>query len=564
MVDYRDYIQRMKKSGIAALFLILFAGVLFSRNKVFAAEKVVDFTATITAQRSGILHVEEKISYDFSDSAKHGIYRTIPLVSKVGNLYRIIRIHIDSVKRDGTDEVYTSSQTEQALQVRIGEAGRIIRGAHQYVLSYDVQNAIGSNYTDHDEIYWNVTGNNWNVPIESAAVTLRTDFGIVPGNTVCFTGITGATEHNCSVWQAAGDKRIVVTMPLAAQNGLTIVSSFPVNTFPKSVLQNSLTGSFSAKAALIIVCSVYALFNLVFAPFLFVWYRKNKHKQRFGPPGVNFDFPEDGNGKRLPPAEAGTIDNMKLDRDDITATIFDLAIRKYIRIEEAGNEGGFLGVGKKPEYRLVKRKNFSDLSEFERRAMSTVFHQADSVLVNKITIDYLAYDDLRRANFISLVKKKLYIKDPTVQMNILLAFGILFTVTLNIFLGPLLILLSRKLNGRTQLGDEVDWKIDGLKLFLRGREKNYRWQSEKAYTVESMIPYAMALGYIASYMEQLKLLKPDYQPSWYSGRTPFYLMYPGFTTSFSSNIVTMAPSSSSGFSGGSSGGGGGGGGGGSW
>ena len=80
-----------------------------------------------------------------------------------------------------------------------------------------------------------------------------------------------------------------------------------------------------------------------------------------------------------------------------------------------------------------------------------------------------------------------------------------------------------------------------------------------------MIPYAMALGYIDKFMEALKIIKPDYNPSWYRGYSGnFYIGYAAFYAASSSNMTTSAPSSSSGFSGGSSGGGGGGGGGGSW
>ena len=114
------------------------------------------------------------------------------------------------------------------------------------------------------------------------------------------------------------------------------------------------------------------------------------------------------------------------------------------------------------------------------------------------------------------------------------------------------------------MGDEVDYKIDGLSYFSKA------WigitnGSENFYTVEQMIPYAMALGYIDRFMKSLKILKPDYNPTWYSGyRGTFYAGYAGFYAGLNSGITTSAPSSSSGFSGGSSGGGGGGGGGGSW
>ncbi|HZJ18199.1 MAG TPA: hypothetical protein VFD45_01095, partial [Patescibacteria group bacterium] len=125
-----------------------------------------------------------------------------------------------------------------------------------------------------------------------------------------------------------------------------------------------------------------------------------------------------------------------------------------------------------------------------------------------------------------------------------------------------LFFLAKKLIGRTSLGDEIDFKIDGLKLFLKSMDRNYKWQAERFYIVEQMIPYAMALGYIERFMEQLKIIKPDYNPTWYHGYSGgFYVGYSGFYSSMTTN---MTSSSSSGASSGFSGGGGGGGGGGSW
>ena len=135
----------------------------------------------------------------------------------------------------------------------------------------------------------------------------------------------------------------------------------------------------------------------------------------------------------------------------------------------------------------------------------------------------------------------------------------------NVFLSGMFFFLSYKLIGRTALGDEVDYQIDGLKLFLKSMDRNYKWQADKFYTVEAMIPYAMSLGFIDKFMEQLKIINPEYKPTWYTGyHGAFFASYGAFYSSVNSNVTTSAPSSSSGSSGGFSGGGGGGGGGGSW
>lgn len=96
-------------------------------------------------------------------------------------------------------------------------------------------------------------------------------------------------------------------------------------------------------------------------------------------------------------------------------------------------------------------------------------------------------------------------------------------------------------------------------------KRHYKWQAENLYMVEKYIPYAMALGYIDEFMEQVKIIYPGYKPNWYSGNVAFYAISSNMVSSMNSGFITTAPSSSSGFSGGGfSGGGGGGGGGGSW
>lgn len=176
----------------------------------------------------------------------------------------------------------------------------------------------------------------------------------------------------------------------------------------------------------------------------------------------------------------------------------------------------------------------------------------------------MTFQKLEKESFQSLINRGFYTKNPKDQKAGLLIIGIILTVSLNIILGPLLIYLSTKLNGRTALGDKMDWQVEGLKIFLKNMKRHYNFQAKEAITVEKYIPYAMAFGFIDEFMEQLKDLVPEYKPTWYSGHTNFYVMNSAFNSSMSGSFTTTAPSSSSGFSGGSSGGGGGGGGGGSW
>ncbi len=547
------------KIFIIILFVFSFFGFVSRVN----AEKINSFDVSITAHKDGLINVEENINYDFEDLSRHGIYRYIPLYSKVGNLYRIIKIDNVSVERDGSREKFETTKNKEQIYFKIGNADKTITGRHVYKISYTVENGIGSNFPEHDEIYWNATGNEWQVPIEKASIKFDTDFSIKQNDLICFSGPSGSVDKLCNA--LAGT--VFSSQTLYPGEGLTAVAAYPKGTFPPSYLSREIPKTFGERAAGIIFANLYIiwlLLNIVLPTGLILWYQKKKNKKRFGPPAVNFDIPKDEKGERLAPALAGTIDTAKLERDDVVATLFDLAIRKYIKLEEIIERRNLLPDSKKQK--IIKLKGSIGLNNFEKTLYDRLFEDGDEVYADDLKKDfYKTFQNMEIETFKVLVEKKYFVKNPKLQRSFLFILGFLALFTGNVFLAGILIFLSRKLIGRTTLGDEIDFKIDGLKLFLKSMDRNYKWQAEKFYTVEQMIPYAMALGYIDKFMEQLKIIKPDYSPAWYYGYSgSFYLSYGSFFSGVNSNMTTSAPSSSSGSGGGSSGGGGGGGGGGSW
>lgn len=548
------------------IYFIIFLLIFFSIKppSVFA-EVIHSFDVNITAKENGQMDIIESINYDFEDLDRHGIYRDIPLYTKVGDLFRIIQIENVSIERDGNPEKFKEIKNKNQIEFKIGDANKTITGDHTYKISYTVNNGIGSNFSDHDEIYWNATGNNWEVEIEKASITVNTNFGAKTQDTFCFTGKYLSKEKNC---KTEGDTTFLLTS-LNPGEGLSVVSVYPVDTFPKSILSRNPPQDFVEGLFIFLYKNYYLILiflNLILAPYLIFWYQKNRNKKRFGKPSVNFDIPKDEKKQRILPALSGIIDTAKLEKDDILATIFDLAIRKYIKLEEFKSQSKILGIiGTNHKEQIIKKlsKDTKDLTEFEEILYSRLFRDGDSIKASDLKTDfYKTFAELEKEAFKILVDKKYYTKNPKFQKSLLIIAALFSIFTLNFILSGVLFFLSKKLTGRTSLGNEIDFKIDGLKLFLKSMDRNYKWQAERFYIVEQMIPYAMALGYINEFMEQLKIIKPDYNPSWYHGYSgSFYAGYAGFYSSMTTN---MTASSSSGASGGFSGGGGGGGGGGSW
>ncbi len=546
------------------LVFILFFLTFFAFTKNSYAEKIDSFDVYIVSHKDGSMNVTEIINYDFEGLERHGIFRDIPLYSKVGDLYRIIKIDDVQVERDGKSEKYKKSQNNEQITFKIGDGDKTITGTHIYKINYKVENGIGSNFPNHDEIYWNATGNDWIVPIGKSSITFSNDFRAVQNELICFTGEFGSQEKNCNTLVGSA----VALGTLYPGEGLTAVATYPKGTFPPSFLSKNPPQSTGEKMINFIfrhIVIIYFILNVVLPVGLFLWYQKHKNKKRFGKPVVNFDIPKDPENARIPPAIVGTIDNAKLERDDVVATIFDLAIRKYIRLVESKTKRDLLPDSKKQKIIKLKEDD-GKLNSFEKKLFDRLFKTGSEIEINELRKDfYKTYQDMEEEAFRQLVKNKYFVKNPKLQRGLLIFLGIFTLITTNFFLSGILFFLGIKLIGRTEAGDEIDYKIDGLKLFLKSMDRNYKWQAEKFYTVEQMIPYAMSLGFIDKFMEQLKIIKPDYNPTWYHGYSgSFYHAYPAFFTSMSSNMTTSAPSSSSGFSSGFSGGGGGGGGGGSW
>ena len=548
---------------------------MFLPARVSAEEVIKSFDSKITAFQNGEMTIIETITYDFGSDNRHGIFHFIPTFTKLkdAELYRISDIKFIDIKRDGKEEEYETDYDSNKVEVKIGDPEKTIFGEHTYEIHYSVKNGIASNFDDHDEIYWNITGTDWPVPIEKVSAEITTSFGGEINKVICFTGTSGSQATNCTATITEKVAKFEA-QSLESSEGLTVVAGFPVGTFPKSMLSNKPpTYDPDFITFLKVYGALWIVLNFLAAPVIWYKYQQKKNKQSFpsdksyyGKPAVNFDIPKDKSGKVITPMEAGIIDNTKLEQNDVMATIFDLAIKKVIKIEEIVMKKTLGIFGGKSEYKLIRlSEDESELAPFEKTLLEKLFKGGKEVNMKDIKTFYTTFAKLEKESFESLIERGFYTKNPKDQKAGLLVLGIIGTVTLNIFLGPLLIYLSSKLNGRTKDGDQMDWQVDGLKIFLKNMKRHYNFQAEKAITVEKYIPYAMAFGFIEEFMQELKDMYPNYQPSFYSGHTNFYVMNSAFNSSMTSSFTTSAQSSSSGFSGGgSSGGGGGGGGGGSW
>ncbi|GIW66558.1 MAG: hypothetical protein KatS3mg095_0456 [Candidatus Parcubacteria bacterium] len=107
----------------------------------------------------------------------------------------------------------------------------MIKGEHTYKIFYKILGGLIF-FDNYNELYWNVTGNEWNVPIEKSAALIRLPEKISIENMDfdCFTGVFGSKEKNCNFKvNENGDTIFQSNKTLNPNEGLTIVLRFPKN-----------------------------------------------------------------------------------------------------------------------------------------------------------------------------------------------------------------------------------------------------------------------------------------------------------------------------------------------
>src|SRR3990167_319454 len=143
---------------------------LLSRGRLplwAAAEEVIeDFAVTLQVQADGNLLVTERITVQAEgEQIKRGIYRDLPVRYAMAlGLNKSGPISLLGVSSDGQPERVTTERIGAWVRYYIGSADhRLQPGRYQYELRYRVERQL-LHHQGRDELYWNVTGNQWGVP----------------------------------------------------------------------------------------------------------------------------------------------------------------------------------------------------------------------------------------------------------------------------------------------------------------------------------------------------------------------------------------------------------------
>jgi uncharacterized membrane protein YgcG len=570
---------------VASLRFILPALWSLLCASTFADERILEFDSDIRIAAAGGMTVTETIRVRAEGSEiRRGIFRDFPTDyrDRLGNRYRV-GFDVLSVMRDGRPEPYFQERRSNGVRVYIGDADTFLPAAeYVYQLRYATDRQLGF-FADHDELYWNVTGNGWGFPIDRASARVSLPTPVAAGALAIegYVGPAGSTDRSyVGEIEGGSSARIRSSRALQPSEGLTLVMTWPKGVIAEPTAAEKAQRLLKDNAGLLIalVCCV-----VTGAYFVSVWRRFGRDPER----GVI--FPHYQPPENISPASARHVSRMGYDGKAFTAAIINLAVKGYLEIDESDEKYTLRSIagGKAP------------LAPGERVLLDTLFAHGDSVLLDNanhgVMLEAISAHgkSLKRDNYrIYFVTNSLYVL-PAILIVVVAAIAIglfaRFSVAVVIVLIATLLmvpLFAYLLKAPTKIGRRLLDKIEGFKLYLEVAEKDeleLKNPPEKTPALfEAYLPYALALGVEQRWAEKFngvfERLRADtgqaYAPGWYHG----HWASAGTAENLGSMTATMAgdigsaissaatpPGSSSGSGGGgSSGGGGGGGGGGGW
>ncbi|HUF25145.1 MAG TPA: DUF2207 domain-containing protein [Vicinamibacterales bacterium] len=561
---------------LAVLLLLAAAPAAAERTLV-----IESFDARIAVAADGTIVVEETIRPRYTGSW-NGLYRTIPVQYKSPQgLNYTLRLDVESV----TDEAgralrYESSHERHYRKLKIWVPGAV-DATKTVKVRYRVTNGLRF-FEEHDELYWNVTGDEWDVPIESVAADVRLPDGASGIRATAFRGAYGSTEQ-AGTSVEAGRVEVRTTRGLAFREGLTVVVGWNPGVVHRPTAVD--------KAADV----VYGNLPLAIPPFVFagmwwLWRARGRDPElapivtRYEPPG------------HLTPAELGTLVDGKPDMRDITATIVDLAVRGYLHIEETKNESLF-GLLSNKDYRFSLKKpreSWAGLGAHERDLLAAMFGGTlESVELSDLKDKFYKHlPGLREDLYTMLVTRGFYTGRPDRVRVLYGAAGVMIGLAIagagagtmaawgmqpvagivaGILSGLIIVVFGWFMPSRTIRGTREVEHVLGFQEFLSRVEADRMERTIRTPEMfERYLPYAMALNVADTWAKAFEGIYHQ-SPSWYTGSegapafrpTVFAGSLGRMSTQAASAMASATRSSGgSGFSGGSSGGGSGGGGGG--
>ncbi|GAA1436152.1 DUF2207 domain-containing protein [Microlunatus lacustris] len=579
------------------------------------------YELTAVAAADGTVDVRISFDFDFAGTEGHGPYVTLPLRQEIADDPDHYRgFTVTDVTASSPSGAPAQVQTEEeggALAIRVGDEDVEVDGVQSYELGYRIRGVVnpGTGAAGGDEIFWNVVGDQWEVPL--SAVTVRLTGPTAADGARCFVGEDGS-DRACAAAEVAGDTVTYRQDLVEPGTGLTVVAAWPAGTFvgaePQLLPRRNLGNTFTLDP---VTGGLAGVLALVGTGAVVAHVRRRGRDQQYvgltpglGPVGEGAAATE-ARSRRAPvavqftppdgvrPGELGTLLDEVAHTHDVTATIVDLAVRGHLWIEEVGPTGG-----KKRTWRLIRTAKRNrppeELLAYEKLVLERLFGSRSEVALDDLGESFAGavgkvqdelYEAVTAQGWFSANPAKVRGRWYGIGAAVLVA-GLLLTLVLAlavgwglvglavVLVGIVVLVTAHRMPARTAAGSAVLAQTLGFKLYLETAEADQIRFEEGEDLFSRYLPHAIAFGVAERWATVFAELAarghevPD--PVWYVGAHPFVFAGAG-GTSFADSLgafsdaatssmtaATAGTSGGSGMSSGFAGGGVGGGGGGGW
>ncbi|HEU5144329.1 MAG TPA: DUF2207 domain-containing protein, partial [Dermatophilaceae bacterium] len=496
---------------IGAALLVLPAGPA----QALTGEGMQSFDVVYDLQPDGSVQVKETIVWQFPPGQeRRGIYRNI--IVRMGwndeegkyRYYEMTRVSVDSPS--GAPDEVRVTDNGAAMEIRVGSENLRTSGVQTYVVRYTlahVLNPIAEN--DTVEFYYNVFGANELTEREKVTVTVNAPAAST--DALCYRGERGAKD-TCDA--TPGEPTRFTASNLLAGDALTVVAQYPANAFanPQPDVRSGDAGtSISPAAAPAANAAAYAAG--IGAPLIaaaamgaLVWKRGRDERYAELTPGLS---PVTGTAGEAPtvvggrhvvavqfqppkgvqPGMVGTIMDEQANPIDVSATVIDLAVRGFLRIEEIGGSGMF----SRTDWTLTRLVPpvGEQLLPFERQLLDGLFRTGDVVTLSELKNHFSStLKKIQASMYEEVVTRHWFRKSPQTQRGLWQGLGVVVAVlgglTLAYGVPALSELFGSSFTGGYVLGGGL-LVAGGITWFLGGKMA--------AKTAEGSAVHAQSLGF---------------------------------------------------------------------
>src|SRR5271166_1318769 len=545
--SHRKSPPKQKMLGWGTRFVLLLASCLALALPAFARDwRITHFDDELNIAQDGTMTVREHLVGYFNGEF-HGIYRDIPIQypGPHGSNYTLF-LSITGVTDDWGHKLKYESSIKgdyRHLKIYVPDAVNTTRTVD---INYTVKNAIRW-FDDHDELYWNITGNDWPVPIDDVNASILFPPGAVNNlRAQAFGGLYGAQERNATVAVNGNLVKVQSSQPLSMREGVTADVYIT-----KGVLTEPSKLTFALwflRSNIVVLLPLWA-----FIVMFFLWWTKGRDPHPDISVAPMYEPP-----KGMTPAEVGALMEDAVHPRDITSTLVDLAVKGYLKIEEKEQKTLMFSHRDYVFHSLKEPGSWSALEAHERVMLNHMFAGgATEVHLSELKNQFYVAIPTMKENILAELKGKgMYSVDPESAHAYVLA-GVLFTAapfvllqvfgTTSLLESPglliaaaiiavvIVFLFARIMPAKSRKGVDTKVEILGLQEFIN-RVDSDRLKRMPPDTFEKILPYAMALGIENRWAKAFQGIMQN-PPNWYVGPTPYVGFNPIF---FAGSMHAMA------------------------